>query len=280
MNKNLIYAFTLLLLVAACQTNNDYDGEEQVYPNAEYDYVENDAPIKSREVPPPPPPTSRTEQDQLVERKLIKNGFLRFETTDLGITHRLIVDAVKDVNGYISRDEENKGYNQVSHSLEVRIPSTHFDAFVENISKGITHFDDKSIDVRDVTDQFVDLSARLKTKKELENRFLELLKKANSVEDILNIEKEIAILRSDIEAMEGRLRLMNNQISYSTLRIEYYVQELETTRGFGYKFKNSFKNGWENLLQFFVGVFNIWPFILLIIIAAIAIRSKLKRRKK
>ena len=73
------------------------------------------------------------------------------------------------------------------------------------------------IDSQDVTEEYIDITARLKTKKELEARYLELLKKANKVEEIVSIEKEIGNLRSDIESIEGRLRYINNAVAYSTL---------------------------------------------------------------
>lgn len=231
------------------------------------------------------PPTAKVAQVEVSEeitssRKLIKDGYLRFETGDLDKTHTTIIDAIKKYPGsYIGSDAAGKGYQTTERSLEVRIPAASFDAFLAEISKDVKQFDQRSITVRDVTEQYFDLEARLNTKKELEARYLQLLQKASTVKDIIEIEKEIANLRSDIEVMEGRLRLMDNQVTLATLRIEFYVRELEPSRGFGFEFKNSFKRGWENLLGFMLGIIHVWPFLIVLLIVAIWLRRRLQKRK-
>lgn len=268
MKKAIFFAITALLLSSACQ----HASEE----NRVHNFSEGEAEYA-------PTSTRKNAEEELnevvIDRKLIKNARLAFETNNLSETHQRIISLSKKHKGYISADESQKGYNQVSNRLEIRLPADNFDAFISEVSNGVEHFDTRSIDVQDVTEQFVDLDARLNTKKALEKRFLELLGKAKNVTEILEIEKEISKLRSDIEVMEGRLRLMKNQIAFSTIQIEFYVQELEKTTGFGWKFSRGFKNGWENLLGFFVGLVNVWPFALILLTILIILRRRWKAKK-
>jgi hypothetical protein len=129
-----------------------------------------------------------------------------------------------------------------------------------------------------VTEEFIDIQARIKTKKELENRYKELLAKANTVEELLSIEKELGTLRTEIESIEGRLKYLQDRVSLSSLTIEYY--EL-TTSSFRFipKLGKSFVTGWNWFLSFIVGLVHMWPFIVLFV-AALIISLRINRKKK
>ena len=213
-----------------------------------------------------------------VQRKLIKNGDVEFESEKITVTRKTIFKAIEKYNGYSSSDNEYKNSYEISNKIIIRVPSKNFDHLLNEITSRVTKFDRKEITITDVTAEFVDIEARLKTKKQLEDRYLELLKKANTVTEILEVEKQIGDLRSEIESIESRLKVLNNQISYSTLNIKIYESISKQTE-FGKKFKNGFKNGWDNLILFFVFLVNIWPFILINIVIIILFRVWKKRRK-
>ncbi len=226
------------------------------------------------------PPASPTAQDkdketlsQLPpERKLIKEGILNFETDDLTSTRKRISAAIQKQKGYIASESENKYEESLSRTLVVRIPVRQFDNFIDEVSKGVERFDNKDIQAKDVTEQFVDIQARLKTKKEVEQRYVDLLKKAGKISEILEIEQQIGSLREEIEATEGRLRLLDNQSVYSTVTLTYYKTVPPHQTAVGGKLADGFINGWNNLVSFVIGLVNIWPFILLIIAVIYAFR--------
>ena len=224
---------------------------------------------------------SKSENTEKVDRKLIKTGSVEFETESLSETNTRIIAAVKALNGYVANENEYNGYGRVSINFTVRIPSKNFDKLLKEVSKGVTHFDSKSIDVKDVTEEFVDVQARIKTKKELEARYLEILNKARTVTEILEIERELGSLRADIESFEGRLKYLKDQVSFSTLDIRFYeLKQVEKSNRFGQKFIDGFSSGWENLIWFFIGLTNIWPFILLIIAIIWFIRKRIIARRQ
>ena len=224
------------------------------------------------------PTEAPTRNNISIDRKLIKEGNIEFETKDLDVTRKMIFEAVKKYNAYVASDVTYKSSVRNSNTIKIRVPAKNFDKLLNDTTKGVENFDRKDINVKDVTEEFVDIQARLKTKKELEQRYLDLLKQAKNVTEILEIEKQIGLLRSEIESIEGRLKYLQNQISFSTLTISIYENNPQTTK-FGHKFKNGFKNGWNNLIRFFVFLINIWPFIL-ISIGLIFGYKKYRRRKK
>lgn len=222
--------------------------------------------------------TTQTNAETTLERKLIKEGIVEFETKNFNETRETILNAVKKYEGYVSSDQEYKYPIKRSNTIKIRVPSKNFDSFLNDATKGVERFDDKVIEVKDVTEEFLDVEARLKTKKELEQRYLDLLKKANNVKEILEIEKQIGDLRAEIESIEGRLRYLKDRVSFSTISITYYELSPEE-KGYGSKFSKGFANGWDNLVLFFVALINIWPFLLISIILYIGIRFFRKRKK-
>ena len=213
-----------------------------------------------------------------IERKLIKEGQIEFESKDINSAKQTILNAINKSKGYISSDNEYKSLGRISNIITIRVPANNFDQLLAEATKGIKRFDRKVIEIKDVTEEFLDIQARLKTKKELEIRYLELLKKANNVSEMLEVEKQMGQLRSDIESIEGRLKYLENKVSFSTLTITVY-EKISSQTEFGTKFKNGFKNGWENLIFFFVALTNIWPFIFIIIALLLVIKVWRKKKK-
>lgn len=212
------------------------------------------------------------------ERKIIKNGNISFETWDVKETESFIKQTVNELGGYISNDNVYISGDRITHSSVVRIPADRFDVLLQRISESATKIDRKNIDVQDVTEEYIDIEARIKTKKELENRYRELLKQARKVEEILAIEKESGTLRAEIESMEGRLKYLKNQIGFSTLSIEYY-EITKSSFGFSTKFGRAMEKGWDWLLAFLIGVVHLWPFILTGLVIFLAYSFGKKRKK-
>lgn len=220
-----------------------------------------------------------TEQaEEMIERKLIKDGNLEFEVDQLATARKTIFEAVSNYKGYVSTDQEFNPPGRKSNTLVLRVPSENFDKLLEDATKGIERFDNKEITVKDVTEEFLDIEARLKTKKELEKRYLDILKQAKKVTDLLEIEKQIGQLRSEIESIEGRLHYLQNQVSFSTLTITLY-ESISTQTKFGQEFKNGFQEGWNNLVWFFVLLTHIWPFLFIGILLVFIIRIYRKKNR-
>lgn len=201
--------------------------------------------------------TSRV-QDAIIERKLIKNGEVSFKTKSLADTKNKVQVALKSVNGYIAKETAYDYSENPSEELTVRVPSKDFDVFMDKILEGVDELDSKHIDIQDVTEEFVDIEARLKNKKQLETKYQDLLSKTNNMDEILRIEKEISSIREDIESTEGRLKYLGNQVSYSTLQIRYY-EKRTSGFNFGGKIGEALKNGSTGFLWFLIFMVQMWP---------------------
>jgi len=102
-----------------------------------------------------------------VERKLIKTGYINFESEDIKSSRILINNLVSKYGAYINNENENSTTKMLEQYLVIKIPKNNFDAFVESLESGITKISSKNIDIEDVTEEFIDITARLTVKKKL-----------------------------------------------------------------------------------------------------------------
>jgi hypothetical protein len=283
--KNILLLLMFLLVFTNCKKAESMSDEDMAISVNE-----------NLEVP-LPPPTPKVDQIKFIkpavanaeevvpveniEQKIIKTGDIRFETNDLEGTYSKMTTAVKKYNAIVQNDIEGKDYGSVFRKIIVRVPSKNFDLFLSDISKGVAYFDNKEISSQDVTEEYIDIDARLKAKKVLESRYLELLKKANKVTEMLEIEKQLSAIREEIEAKEGQLHYMQSQISMSTITIEFYktvANEGGATISYGSKIWNAIKSGFNGISSFFIGLLSIWPFLIVLATAIYFIRKRFKKK--
>jgi hypothetical protein len=218
------------------------------------------------------------------DRKIIKEGDIRFRSDDVRKTRATIDRAVAECSGYISNDNHGEENGRTDYHLTIRVPAENFDLLLDRICSTVDKLDGKSVNARDVTEEYIDLEARIITKKELEERFIELLRRSGSMEEALKVEREIGDLRTEIESLEGRLNYMESRIAYSTLAITYYnrveVKTEKTGFGFGGKFFDALSSGWHVLLWIVIGMAHLWPFVLLGVALALALWYIIRRNRR
>ena len=268
--------FCFVLLLSGC--NKSYEPEAS---NMSIQTVNLPPKMESAAYDKSPEPAAPAIKEK-IEQKIIKEATLRFETDNLETAFNQIQKAVTINKARIINDSEGKDFATVFRNLTVKVPSQNFDRFISDISKGVSYFEIKSISAEDVTEQFIDLTSRLKTKKKLEERYLEILKKANKVSEILEIEKQISTIREEIEAKEGQLKYLESRVSESTITIEFYktIAEKEGVKiSYGSKLWTAIKSGFYSLSDLLISLLSVWPFVILFVVLVYFIRKRLKRKK-
>jgi hypothetical protein len=214
---------------------------------------------------------SPDQSSAVADRKLIRTGHMEMEVKNVGSMKMEVDKICREFNAYISSENQTKYKEKLEYEQALRIPAANFDAFIQRIEALATDVNHKNIQTQDVTEEFIDKEARIKTKKELEIRYREILKRADEVSDILSIEAQLNHVRADIESMEGRLKYLHNQVAFSTLTLTFY-EPIGTEFGFGSKTVAAFSNGWDMLLFFIVAIVNLWPFLLIVALIVFFIR--------
>lgn len=214
--------------------------------------------------------------------KIIKNASMSVEVDNYEDAIKKIKSDIKKWGAYTSNENENGYGYMISNTLTIRVGSDNFESLINDLTQGVKKVESKTISAVDVSEEFVDIIARLKTKKEVENRYIELLKRANTIQDILYIEDKIRVIREEIEAKEGRLKYLQDRVSYSTITIEI-KQLFESDKndpGFGEDMGDAFGGGWSGFLVLLVGLTYLWPLWLIIGIGLFILLRVLKRNKR
>jgi hypothetical protein len=215
------------------------------------------------------------------ERKLIKNGDIKFQAYDIKKADLFIKSSVKKFGAHISKDENYNNDTNEGYDITIRVPAAKFDSLMAYIlnNADIKKLDNRSIDIDDVTEDFIDNQTRLKIKKASEAKLIVLLNKAKDLRDLLAVQKQLTDLQGEIESIEGRMKYLNDQINYSTLDVSYYKKEVKSNSFFS-DFWDAFKNGWQVFLQVLTFVANLWVIILVIFFGIWGFRSYRRHKKK
>jgi len=117
--------------------------------------------------------------------------------------------------GYVERKSDS---GEASASLTLRIPVKAFKESLAGLEAlgTVTH---RNVEAEDVTEQYVDVEARLKNKAALRDRLKQLLDKATGVKDVLAIETELNRVQADLDSMAARLKALKGRVDYATVRL-------------------------------------------------------------
>lgn len=153
-------------------------------------------------------------------RKLIKDAYLSVETKTFDDFYSALEQSVKSLGGYTeSSDITVSSYdNHRFGDIILRIPSDSLDSFLNTVSGTVTVTSQK-VSVRDVTSTYIDAESRIAALETEMSTLLELLKKAEALSDVLEIQSRLTSVRADLEFMKSQLNTLNNQISYSTVTL-------------------------------------------------------------
>lgn len=156
------------------------------------------------------------------QQKIIRNGQLGIEVEDLDAAATTVRESVRNRGGRIESATRIK--DERVH-MRIRIPAVELDPMISDAS-ALGRVLNRTVSENDVTTRYIDTEARLKTRLTLRDRLQALLETATSVEDILNIERELARVQGEIDSMQGQLNYMDRQVAESTLDLTLQISEV------------------------------------------------------
>lgn len=223
-------------------------------------------------------------QIEAVEAKVIRDGRMQVDVKDVGKA-KIFVDAVlKKYNARTSGEQfENNDY-QSTYYIRIRVPSARLDSLVRDLETIDGTVTSKSIDARDVTEEYIDLETRMKNKRSYLEQYRVILKGAKTTEDILKVSEEIRQIEEELESVQGRLKYLSDQVALSTLELTLiqtkdYVFKPDRSINFFERFKESLSGGWYGFVNFCLFMLRLWPFLILIIAGWILFR-RLRRSRR
>ncbi len=187
---------------------------------------------------------------EIVEQRQIKNGEITLEVPSPEDTMTEIVEIVESRGGYVSDSSLQQQQDQRPRiNMTVRVPEAEFDSLTAELHRmGVVTRSRTWID--DVTEEYIDLRARLNNLESEEEALRQILERAETVEDMLAVRRQLNDVRGQIDSLSGRLRYLDDRISYSTYRISIQPEGLATTAikttgfdGFGSRIVTAFIRG-------------------------------------
>jgi len=294
MMKNILALAALALLMSCHQSsesNSDYIKEESLVSMAVGDMMEMEPPRSSEPIP--PPSVHLTSQNQATNRqviaakvskaqKIIKTGSVTVDVDDLRAAKSALDLKIQSLNGYYESENYSDGSYNLEYHLTIRVPTEGFEQLISSLDNDFGRIVSKAINAQDVTEEYVDLGIRLESKLAALTAYRQFLKRATNVEEILNVQREIRQIEEEIEAKKGRLRYLDDQAAYSTLRItlseDRPIIAKADSRHFGQQISNAFISGYDGILNFIIAIAYVWP--LWIALGLIAFFWKRQRQAK
>ena len=207
-------------------------------------------------------------------RKIIRNAELGLEAESPEETQKRISGIAESKNGFVVESQQTSSDVRLTTrdvvNMTIRVPAENFQSALDEIKQSAGRVISETVKGQDVTEEFIDIDAQMKAKKALEAQFMEIMKRANTVEDALDVQRQLAEVRGEIERIEGRLRFLENQSAMSTIKVRVQTPAAisSNSTGFTYRLTESFGEGVDIALNFLLGlvtlVIGALPFALLI----------------
>lgn len=299
---SIVFALVVILSLSACGASRspvDKDAADmatQSKYSADYSYAENGADNSELSVTPQEADAGFSTPIRSSE-KIIYTGSANIETQDFDKTLTDIEKLVASSGGYIQsssvsgNDYYSAGSGYRSASYVLCIPVDKFDGVMNGLSS-LGNVPYSSMNADNITQQYTDTQARLTARQTEEGRLLELLAKADTVEEMLSIEDHLSDVRCEIESLTAQIKNWDTLISYSTLtlnvsEVTLYTNGVPSTASYGSQLvaglKNSAKHVWQflkDLLRFIISALPVLALIAAVAVPALLIIRKAVRKRR
>jgi hypothetical protein len=280
---SIVVLITTLLFFCACQNNAESNEEkpEQLavtLEKSEGDDLKGTIPPDTLKNEDPPGQQADKKKDPVTtaspkvdwDKKIVKTGSLNLEVKDYYSYYTSLREKVRNLGGYIAQEQQVQSDYKIENNMMIKIPVDQFDDAVVQLSSNVIKIVERKIHSQDVTTEVVDTRSRMETKKQVRNRYMDLLNQAKNMNEILSVQSEINGIQEQIESAAGRIQYLNHASSFSTINLTYFqvlnaaakepIEPRPST--FAEKIKDAFRTGWDIASNVFIGIVAIWPLLL------------------
>ena len=209
-----------------------------------------------------------------IDRKIVKNGYMTLEVNDITAALTGVAAIAKELNGYVVSSNKQGVQDATYGQISIRVPSDRFDEAFDRLRKLAVNVPSESTNSQDVTEQYTDLQAQLRNLEATEAQYLELLKKAEKVEDMLAVQRELSNVRGQIEQIKGRILYIERTSDMALIDVN--LQKVKPIGGTAWSALETLKSAARGLVSFgkvlasiliWVAVFSpVWVIILLVVL--------------
>jgi hypothetical protein len=156
------------------------------------------------------------------DRKVIYRANLVMKVEEFKTAEEQLLNLIHLGGAYVLQFSDSRNTDEVGATYVIKVPSNGFSSFLEKLSKIKTLHRERQVDGSDVTEEFVDLDARLKAKQVVESRLLDFMDKATKSADLVLFSNQLAQVQEEIEQIKGRIRFLDQNVAFSTINLRLY----------------------------------------------------------
>lgn len=223
------------------------------------------------------------------QRKLIYQANLRMEVKDYEAAKQRMNRLIESSGAYITQFSDEESDYERGGTYVIKVPAAGFQSFVDELGKWDYIDYNRQYSANDVTEEHVDLEARLKAQRAVEARLLSFMEKATKSADLLSFSKELADVQSNIEQIVGRMRYLDTNVAMSTIEMRLYqtlkpVANKALEEAFGTQIASTLSQSWDSLVQivktFVLALVAILPFACVGLLVGVPIWLIVRRQNK
>jgi Domain of unknown function (DUF4349) len=173
---------------------------------------------------------SLEQTDDFATRKIIRNGSLELLVSDVSQATDKIGSVVARAGGFIEKSTQTNSAGH-SASITVRVPAGQLDHVMVEVKALATAVEREGVEARDVTRDYIDLDSRLRNAQAEEAQYLQILKKAATIKDTLDVTEKLSDVRGRIEQLQREMKFLTSQIDMSSLQISLRAESESTVAG-------------------------------------------------
>lgn len=157
--------------------------------------------------------------EDAVDRKIVRTGSMSMEVEDIIKAQTEIADIAVQYDGYVVSSNLNAAKENPRGFISFRVPAEKFDTALAKLRQLAVKVTNENTNSQDVTEQYTDLKAQLSNYEATEAQYLELLKKADNVKDMLEVQRELSNVRGNIERIKGRMQYLERTSDTSLIEV-------------------------------------------------------------
>lgn len=155
----------------------------------------------------------------LPERMIVRNGRIELTVDHVPGTLETVTALAGRLGGVVLTSEVRERDGQPFATLSLRVPSARYDEAMSELRRLAVKVDAENSNAQDVTEEFADLGLQVRNLEATETQYLELLKRAQSVEDVLRVQQRLGEVRTQIERLKGRMNALQRRSDFSQIDV-------------------------------------------------------------
>lgn len=213
------------------------------------------------------------------DKAIIKTAIISLELRDYKTFDNTIHNGLKKFGAYIAQEHQSETDYQIEKEVTIKVPVGQFDNLINTFEGDKIKMVEKNISTEDVTGEMIDTKARLEAKKAMRTKYMELLKQAKNMEEVLQVQKEINNIQEDLESAAGRVEYLQHAATYSTINLKYF-QYVNGKTGddlqpnFFTQLNNAFSESLTIISNLILFIITIWPIVIVTLVIILLLKRK------